>query len=528
MNDLTRYAEPVLLALRGEPNPHLSTPGKELRYGSRGSLAVDLEKATVYDHEAAEGWGLLDFIRLETGEHNPLAWMEAQGIKEPANDHQAPPKVRRQLVATYDYRDAAGELVYQVVRYEPKDFRQRRPDPGQPSGWSWSIKGVTPLPYRLPELVAKPDAPVFVVEGEKDADNLAALGFLATCNSGGAKKWPDSLGDYFRGRRVVILPDNDQAGHDHANAIAAKLHRAGAAGVKVLELPNLPPKGDVSDWLAAGGTREALRELAAAAPVWEPGTLPAPANDNAAPDDVHNLPPILSWPHMSEKGRPLNTIPNLAHLLNHYGFTVRYDVIRKDLVIRYPGQSGTVDNQRQAAPNTVLSLCGLNSMPKTEAPAYLLSIGDQAPINPVMDWITSKPWDGRSRLADLADTLTTAPDYSRELLALLLRRWLVSAVAAAAMPSGFRSKGVLTLQGPQSIGKTAWFMSLVPEEQRDLLKVDAIIDTRDKDTITSAVSHWLVELGELDGTFRKSDIARLKGFISADFDQFRRLLLVFS
>lgn len=226
-NNLAQYAETVMRTLRGEPNMRLSKPGKELRYGSRGSLAVDLEKGTIYDHEAAEGWGLLDFIRLETGERNPLAWMEAQGIKEPANGYQSPAKVRKQIVATYDYADADGVLVYQVVRYEPKDFRQRRPDPSKPSGWNWSVKGVQPLPYRLPDMLAKPDAPVFVVEGEKDADNLAAQGVLATCNSGGSKKWPDSLSTYFEGRRVVIIPDNDQAGRDHAQTVAAKLHRAG-------------------------------------------------------------------------------------------------------------------------------------------------------------------------------------------------------------------------------------------------------------------------------------------------------------
>ncbi|HGV3498269.1 TPA: VapE domain-containing protein [Klebsiella michiganensis] len=240
--------------------------------------------------------------------------------------------------------------------------------------------------------------------------------------------------------------------------------------------------------------------------------------------DVHDMPMLspFDFPYLSDKGQPLNTIPNLRCLLNHYGFTVRYDVIRKDLVIRYPGQHGTQDNTRETALNTVVSLCALNRLPKGDAPGFLLNIGDENLVNPVMDFITSKPWDGVSRFSELMDTVQTRESYDRNLLAMFLRRWMISAVAAAAKPTGFWSKGVLVFQGEQSLGKTAWIRSLVPEELRDLVKIDATINPDNKDTIISAVSHWICELGELDGTLRKSDIARLKGFISQDVDQFRR------
>lgn len=240
--------------------------------------------------------------------------------------------------------------------------------------------------------------------------------------------------------------------------------------------------------------------------------------------DVHlmNQVHFSDWPHLSDKMKPLNTIPNLQRLLDNYGFTVRYDVIRKDMIVRYPGQRGTADNQHDSAVNTVLSLCSLNRLPKAEVPGFMLSIADSNPVNPVMDFITSKPWDGRSRLDDLLATVKTRPGFDRSLAALLMRRWFISAVAAAAKPSGFWSKGVVVFQGAQSLGKTAWFRSLLPADLRELLKVDATIDPSNKDTVISAVSHWLVELGELDGTLRKADIARLKGFITQDIDQFRR------
>jgi hypothetical protein len=170
----------------------------------------------------------------------------------------------RNVVATYDYCDEAGRVLFQTVRFDPKDFRQRRP--GGKGGWIWNIKGVERLLYRLPGLVASdPAQPVYVPEGEKDVDALRALGLVATCNPMGAGKWQDHFAGPLRGRHVVVIPDNDDPGRQHARQVAASV-AAVAASVKLLELPDLPAGGDVSDWLTAGGTVEELRRLAEAAP----------------------------------------------------------------------------------------------------------------------------------------------------------------------------------------------------------------------------------------------------------------------
>lgn len=160
------------------------------------------------------------------------------------------------IVAAYDYFNEQGELLYQAVRFDPKDFRQRKPDA---DGWSWSLQGVRRVLYRLPQLLASTDT-VFVVEGEKDVDAVAGLNLTATCNVGGAGKWSPEYSAALRGRDVVILPDNDKAGEDHAALVAKSLDGV-AKSVRVVRLPGLPPKGDVSDWLAAGGTKERLLEL---------------------------------------------------------------------------------------------------------------------------------------------------------------------------------------------------------------------------------------------------------------------------
>jgi DNA primase len=157
---------------------------------------------------------------------------------------------RGKIATTYNYYDEHHQLLYQVVRMDPKDFRQRRPD-GQ-GGWIWRLEGIRRVLYRLPQLLHRPRDTVYVVEGEKDADRLANAGLVATSNVGGAGGWRLPYSESLRGRRVVILPDNDEAGRKHSAAVLRSLHGI-ARSSRVHELPGLAPKGDVSDWMNAGG-----------------------------------------------------------------------------------------------------------------------------------------------------------------------------------------------------------------------------------------------------------------------------------
>jgi hypothetical protein len=176
---------------------------------------------------------------------------------------------KKKIAATYDYPDADGRSLFQTVRYEPKDFRQRRPD-GR-GGWAWNLKGIEPVLYRLPEVLraVESDETVFVGEGEKDANRLADLGLTATTNPLGAGKWRRSYSETLRGANVIVVADNDTAGRKHVERVAQDL-KGKAASVKVLELPGLPDKGDASDWVDGGGTVEELERLARETPEWEP------------------------------------------------------------------------------------------------------------------------------------------------------------------------------------------------------------------------------------------------------------------
>ena len=191
-----------------------------------------------------------------------LAWQDL--FPEPQSEPVLREQSRRRIVATYDYTDAEGALLFQTVRYEPKTFRQRRP--GERGGWVWNLKGIEPVLYRLPRMLEAAQAGhrVFVVEGEKDVHALEALGFTATTNPMGAGKWRATYAEALRGARVVVLPDADEAGRAHAQVVTESL-RAIASDVRLTQLPDLGPKGDVSDWVAAGGTAEALEALADAA-----------------------------------------------------------------------------------------------------------------------------------------------------------------------------------------------------------------------------------------------------------------------
>ena len=221
---------------------------------------------------------------------------------------------QRQIQAVYDYATADGTLLFQTVRYIPKDFRQRRPDPAHPQKYIWNLNGIDLVLYRLPELheALCAEQTIYVVEGEKDADTLGTRGLAATCNPLGAGKWQDRYSETLRGAQVVILPDNDAPGRTHAQHVATSL--AGkAASIKVLTLSGLPEKGDVSDWLTAGGTREALEALVRETPAWSPAHA-LPTDETTAPPGEHcpmtphALTPLHSfksfnssgkWPHMA-------------------------------------------------------------------------------------------------------------------------------------------------------------------------------------------------------------------------------------
>lgn len=239
-----------------------------------------------------------------------------------------------------------------------------------------------------------------------------------------------------------------------------------------------------------------------------PATLRKPT-----PDDFPDQ------PRKGQHGLPC-TIPNVLFLLAHYGITVVYNGIRK--LVEIFGGPIRRDTDLDSAFATIQSLAIQVGMSQVMVPTFLSTIAKANPRNAVLDWITSKPWDGVDRMPAFADTLKAKRDFPTQLKFAMIRKWARSAVAALSRP-GFHSRGVFTLQGRQSIGKTQWVRRLITEVAMSdaYIRTGHHLDAGDKDSLTTAISHWIVEMGELDSSFKK-DIARLKGFITQASDKVRR------
>lgn len=273
---------------------------------------------------------------------------------------------------------------------------------------------------------------------------------------------------------------------------------------------------------AAELTGVELRKPIATKPAQE--YLPAEVSQPSTVITEHTVSPDEPLPYITDKGKPLAHLANLAEICKRLLVTIRYNVISKEEEIIIPGQSFSLDNEGNASIAWLESECSVFQMPTSKLPGFVTYLADRNQYNPVAQWVGSKPWDGVDRLQQLLDTVTIKDAGNQsavELKDTLITRWMVSAIAGAFSPKGVSAHGVLVFQGEQYVGKTKWFKGLVPEDL-NLIKDGVILKPDDRDSVKQAVSFWLVELGELDSTFRKSDIAALKAFITNDKDVLRR------
>lgn len=473
---------------------------------------------------------------------------------------------------SWAYRDKDGNVLMYVCRFDPEGERKQvmpyswckhPPKDGKPEQFRWTWRGITgpgPRPmYGLERLAAMPEADVIMVEGEKAADaGQHIMGDKAVVVSwmGGVETADRAHVRALAGRRVMLWPDFDKLHYkeDHPThpgqlmplheqpgmrammqiAQALKGHAREVHMIGYALDDNLPHGWDLADGLADGwdmkhvmtymgqhtgdpwhiaSGKPAAPAAPAAAPTAQP--QPKPANDNQVPLDAAVNP--FGFPHLSDKGQPMNTWENLAYMMDEYGITARYNIVRKQVEVMLPGRSYTADNRANCTLAELSSICSRNRMPKADLQDYVKIIADHNAYNPVRDWIASKPWDGISRLPQLFATLHATDTKMRDTL---VYRWLLSAVAAVFKETGFHSRGVLVLMGPQGSGKTSWLRSLAPKEMNVFLD-GAVLDPANKDLVKNTVSHWIVELGELDATFRKADIARLKAFVTLTNDKLR-------
>jgi 5S rRNA maturation endonuclease (ribonuclease M5) len=219
----------------------------------------------------------------------------------------------KRIIAAYNYQDEQGKLLHQVIRYDPKGFSQRRPD-GK-GGWINNLKGINTVPYRLPELIKEKDT-VFIVEGEKDADNLRRWGLTVTTSPMGANKWKSQYNKYFKAKKIVLLPDHDGEGLNHMRVIAKELSGE-TSSIKLLKLPGLKEKEDVTDWIKKGGTKEELLKLIEDTP-------------KLNLKDIKGLEQKPKNKKMTEKTKTL--IPGIIHLVQEQG-QIKY-LVKEDKFLK--------------------------------------------------------------------------------------------------------------------------------------------------------------------------------------------------
>jgi hypothetical protein len=471
---------------------------------------------------------------------------------------------------TWAYRDVKGRLLFYIARYDVEPRKQIVPwswckDPAKGT-FSWRPKGISgsqkrPL-YGLEKLNEYPDHDVLIVEGEKAADAAQEImgdACIVLSWMGGVESADKASVAPLKDRRVFLWPDFDakrekltneekaadvdadskpllplhsQPGFRAMMAIAGNL-KGTTADANILMVGYQP--GETADgWDLADGKEEgwtgervlatladrardprqvAAGETAAVAPA----AAPTPADDGKQYTPLSYPVNAFGFPDVGDKNAPLDTIENMQYLLSEYGIKARYNVISKEVEISIPNKTFSQDNHMESCLSHIGSVCGRNRMPRGNVAGYITTIADGHQFNPAAEWIDSKPWDGVDRIPELAATLDAADP---EMCCILVRRWLIGAAACVYSYDGWSMQGVLVLQGAQGLGKTTWIKHLAEYNNR-LVAESVILNPADKDSVKQFASYWLVELGELEATFSKSDITALRGFITKQMDELR-------
>jgi Virulence-associated protein E-like domain len=541
--DFKTFCQAACIKLWGEPD---RATAKELRWNGGDAYSArtfNPRKSTWFDAGAKCGGSTLELARyaknkppLKKGELRGKlffeAWGDAYGLEYVP---EPPPKANgggKPIIAAYPYHDEQGALLFEVVRFDTAEplerFKQRRPD-GQ-GGWIWKTKGTRIVLYRLPEVIRAVQAGkrILVCEGEKDANTaLVRLGFVGTTMPGGVGKWRREFDEFFRGADVVVVSDNDQQlkdpktgvpmfhpdgrsmlpGQDHAAAVARRLSKV-AAHVRTI----IFPQKDLSEWVAAGGTREALDAMI-----------------DAAPDQVKQQPqpvePIIETSGYMDKntdwacnvGNVLLALERESEIMNAFAFD---EMLRCGVLLRplfSPPDANfkprPVTDADVIAVQKFLQWRGFRRLGKDATHDGVHKHALDHAFHPVRDYLDALAWDRKPRLPTwLSYYLGAEPsDY----IAQIGQMFLISMVARIYQP-GCQADHMPVLEGPQGILKSTacrvlggqWFSDNLPDI------------TAGKDASQHLRGKWLIEVAELHA-MSKAEASLLKLFISRTVERFR-------
>lgn len=413
----------------------------------------------------------------------------------------------------WEYYDVNDQFLGYVVRHETNTGKRFKPWTFQDGKWigKWwsSDTGSKHKPiYRAQYITKEPSKPILIVEGEKAADKAQSLLPKYTVISwmGGAKSVKKVDWSALAGRKVYAWPDNDETGMHAMNEIF-KLLKGVASSLHPVQVDKLglPAKWDLGDFdngqdvLDSFMIEMTIDGTAAAEDVFDPSGYPVLSDNPKNP-------------------RPLDVRENLEYLLDHFNIDVRYNQMRRVREVDAPGEEFFIEEEENASLHYITDLAIKNGFPYKRIDQHLDAIAWRNAYHPITDWILKGQPSETPLLDQFIGLLkTTNPELSK----VLIRKWMISAVESVFSKRGFSAQGVLVIQGAQGTHKTTFVESLV-DPLLNAVKTGQLLDPSNKDSVLESSNYWIVELGELDATFRKADIARLKAHITKSQDELRR------
>ena len=421
-----------------------------------------------------------------------------------------------EIQAFYEYKNMEGKLIFCTARVEDRIT-------GKKSVRPWTIQDGKivnrffedypdkPI-YNLNLLNEHPEKPVLMVEGEKTADAGKEFfpEFITITWYGGCQQAKNVNLSVLKNKKVYLIPDNDQPGYEAMELLRDKLLKL-KCSVHFVDIKklNVCEKWDIADLYDDYSDIDSLqvRDFVFSCKPFIEKAVTTPFDPS-------------SYPVLSDTKRPfaLDVKENLEHLLNHFKIIVSWNMMKREREIFVPGQRFYNEEEANESLTLVTDIAVKNQFNIRRIDKHLDAIAFKNRFHPVRDWILSEPVKDRIVFDKFLKVIKTTND---KLSQLLLKRWLISAVAAVFNESDFRAQGVLVLQGQGGWQKTTFIASLVPKEM-DAVYTGATLDPSNKDSVITLSEYWIAELGELGSTFKKSDINKLKAHVTQAKDNIRR------
>jgi 5S rRNA maturation endonuclease (ribonuclease M5) len=418
----------------------------------------------------------------------------------------------------WEYRNFENEFICYTVRTQHlhKGNWEKRVTPWTFQENKWMNKFFENVPNKLIYnehlLKIHPEKTVLIVEGEKttDAGTQFFPDYVCISWMGGCKAVKKVILDNLKNRKIILVPDNDEGGYEAMEYLYQELRKldCDVAFVDIKRL-GVGEKWDIADLNDDYG-------VIASEDVFD--LIHNTSFNNKDMPIYYKLMDKMSFPDLSPKFNPINTSENIAHLSQFYKLNIRFNLMTKDVECEAEGQLYSLQNKSDCFFVYLSNLCVRNGVPKIDLHNHLTFIADKNRYHPAIEWIESKSWDGVSRIHDFLNTIQSD---NQEFSNKLLYRWMLGSIAALYTDGGVSLEGMLIIQGAQKIGKSYWFINLVPKNKRHLIIDGESMNSNNRDDIKKVTGRWLCELAEIESTIKQSGNEELKKFITRSEDTYR-------